>query len=207
MLFRSDFIAEDDEIEKLDEIEELNETEEFSEEPKGQEDEDLELVTEDEEITEDDNPKEEEVENTFVKEEMKLPVEGKLGTPFTTDSLVYSETLEAWSGHKGIDIFAKEGSSVVATLAGKVTEVYKDDLWGIVILVDHGNGLMTKYANLSTDEMVKEGQEVKKGDVISAVGKSAPIEMMMEPHLHFEVINDGICTDPKDYLPNLNYSK
>ncbi len=77
---------------------------------------------------------------------------------------------------------------------------------GIVIILDHGNGLMTKYANLSTGDMVQEGSQIGKGEVIGKVGKTASIEMMMKPHVHFEVIKDGISVDPKEYVPAFIYS-
>ncbi|HSH35345.1 M23 family metallopeptidase [Schnuerera sp.] len=139
-------------------------------------------------------------------ENMVEPVQGKLITDFTKDNLIYSQTLEEWTAHKGIDISADEGSQVVAALSGKVQEVYNDQLWGIVIILEHGNGLVTKYANLSEEDMVKEGTQVNKGDVIGKVGKTASIEMMMEPHIHFEVIKDGICVDPKEHIPAFIYS-
>jgi len=126
-----------------------------------------------------------------------LPVDGSIITEYTSDKLVYSETLEAWIGHGGIDIKAEIGTPVKAALDGVVKEVYEDDLWGIVIVIDHGNQLETRYANLSTKEMVKVGAQVKQGDHISKVGDTAKIEMLMEPHLHFEVLKDGKLVDPR----------
>ena len=153
---------------------------------------------------------EEEVELEFVEEEdvevtkdvkqsmdWILPLEGPIITEFANDSLVYSKTLESWVGHKGIDIGAKEGTIVVASMDGVVERVYEDDLWGIVIVIDHGNKLKTRYSNLATKEMVKVGIRVKKGDRISKVGKTAKIEMLMEPHLHFEVIRNEEIIDPR----------
>ncbi|HZJ82389.1 MAG TPA: M23 family metallopeptidase [Clostridia bacterium] len=179
----------------------------MAEESEEQEEQEESTLMEDEEETdldfvEDENPP----AIPSVEEGMMVPVEGKIGMDFTTDGLIYSETLEEWTSHKGIDIFAQEGSEVKAVLPGEVIEVYEDPLWGIVIIIDHGNGLMTKYANLSTKETTKEGLKVTKGQVINRVGKSASIEMMMEPHIHFEVIKDGVSADPKDYLPMLSYS-
>lgn len=126
-----------------------------------------------------------------------LPIEGPIITEFTHDSLIYSDTLESWVGHKAIDIGAKEGTTVVASMDGVVKEVYEDELWGIVIVIDHGNDLKTRYANLATKEMVKVGVNVRKGDHISKVGKTAKIEMLMEPHLHFEVIKNEEIVDPR----------
>ena len=126
-----------------------------------------------------------------------LPIEGSVITEFTRDSLIYSDTLESWVGHKAIDIAAKEGSPVVAAMDGVIKEVYEDELWGIVIVIDHGNNLKTRYANLSTKEMVKPGIDVKKGDHISKVGRTAKIEMLMEPHLHFELMKNEEIIDPR----------
>lgn len=131
------------------------------------------------------------------KNSIILPVDGPIITEYTSNSLVYSETLEAWVGHGAIDIEAELGTPVKAALDGVVKEVYEDDLWGIVIVIDHGNQLETKYANLMTKEMVKEGGKVKQGDHISKVGNTAKIEMLMKPHLHFEVRKDGKLVDPR----------
>lgn len=170
-------------VEALGQTEEAPEIEEEKEED-GEED--LKFVTE---------------EEPPIEEYMLPPVDGKLGTAFTTDNLIYSETLEEWTSHKGIDIMAQEGTEVRAALSGTVMEVYEDELWGIVIIMDHGGGLMTKYANLSTKDMVREGQKVGKGEPISKVGKTAPVEMMMESHIHFEIIKDGINIDPLKVSP------
>lgn len=189
-----ELIVEEEETEEIEEVE-LEEAEEAELNEEVEEEVTVEPVPEEIETT----------ANSNNVETMIAPVDGKVGGKFTTDNLVYSSTLDEWTSHKGIDIFAKEGTEVKAALSGKITEVYEDDLWGIVILIDHGEGLMTKYANLSTSEMIEEGVRVNKGDVISKVGKSAPIEMMMESHIHFEVIKDGICVDPKNYIAGLDY--
>lgn len=158
-----------------------------------------------------DEGEEEEVEIEFVEEEEDLevimeidenkdwilPIEGSVITEFTRDSLIYSDTLESWVGHKAIDIAAKEGTVVVAAMDGVIKEVYEDELWGIVIVIDHGNNLKTRYANLATKEMVKVGISVKKGDHISKVGRTAKIEMLMEPHLHFELMKNEEIIDPR----------
>lgn len=129
-----------------------------------------------------------------------MPVDGEEITKYTKDVLVYSETLESWVGHGGIDIKAEEGSVVKSILPGRVKEVYEDKLWGIVIVIDHGNGLESKYANLQTDQMVEKDIKVERGDHIAKVGKTAKIEMHLEPHLHFEVRKDGKLIDPRSII-------
>lgn len=150
-----------------------------------------ELEFEDDEYEEKDANLVEEAKTIF------LPIEGAIITDYTSDSLIYSETLEAWVGHGGIDIEASEGTIVKAAADGVVKEVYEDELWGIVILIDHGGDLQTRYSGLGTKEMIKVGSNVKKGDHISKVGNTAKIEMLMKPHLHFEVIKNGKLVDPR----------
>lgn len=134
---------------------------------------------------------------------MIMPVIGTISMDYAEDKLVYSKTLEQWTTHNGIDIKAREGSVVKAVLDGTITQIKKDHALGIVITIEHGNGLVTRYGNLSTDEMVTIGQKVKQGDPISGVGKGAGFELAQGPHLHFEVIKDGKNVDPKLYLPKL----
>lgn len=142
------------------------------------------------------------VEETVTsKTESIWPVQGKVITEFTKDKLIYSETLDEWRGHSGIDINADLGEKVVVVLDGTVTKVFEDTLWGKTIVVDHGNGLESKYCNLGTLEMVKEGLELRQGDNIATVGKSAQIESAMEPHLHFELINNQKSVDPRSIIP------
>lgn len=140
-------------------------------------------------------------------ETMVKPVDGEIGLNFTSGNLIYSKTLEEWTNHNGIDILASEGTEVRAALAGTITEVYRDELWGIVIIIDHGNGLLTKYANLSEGTQVMEGSNVNKGDIIGTIGQTAPIEMLEKPHLHFEVIESGINQNPLNYLPKFSFNK
>lgn len=135
-----------------------------------------------------------------VTEKMMMPVEGEIITGYVNDSLIYSETLDEWRTHLGIDIKAPLREKVKAPLGGVIKSVYEDELWGKVIVIDHGNGLESKLANLGTLEMVKEGLEVLKGDHIGTVGKTANIESKMEDHLHFELIKDGKNIDPRSII-------
>lgn len=129
--------------------------------------------------------------------EALLPVQGEIITELTGDKLEYSKTLDEWRSHNGIDIKAKAGTKVVAPLDGTIKEVFTDDLWGITIIIDHGDGLESKLSNLGTMEMVKSGISVKKGDYISTVGNTATIEMAMEEHIHFEASKEGKIIDPR----------
>lgn len=166
-------------------------------------DEDNQEIEEVEENDVDDLEFEEESEDCDVVESYNaivLPLDGPIITDYTSNSLIYSETLEAWVGHDGLDIKANEGTIVRAAADGVIKEVYEDELWGIVIVIDHNNELLTRYSSLLTKDMVKVGTQVKKGDHISKVGRTAKVEMLMEPHLHFEVIKNGKIVDPRSII-------
>ena len=99
--------------------------------------------------------------------------------------------------HKGVDFKAPMGTEVVATSDG-VVEMVKSNAsgYGNHIVIKHDDHYKTLYAQLSRMD-VKEGDQVKKGQVIGAVGSSG---FSTGPHLHYEVIKDGTHQDPKDYL-------
>lgn len=98
--------------------------------------------------------------------------------------------------HDGLDIKAPKGAKIIAPGDGVVTEAtdYYNDRpsWGKVVVVDHGRGLVTRYAHLDSYS-VKKGQTIKAGDVIAKVGDSGT---GTGPHLHFETLRNGEAIDP-----------
>lgn len=131
---------------------------------------------------------------------MQMPVIGDIIQDFAQNSLIYSKTLEQWTVHLGIDIASERGSPVKAALGGTIENIYNDPMHGITIIIDNGEGIKTKYCNLSADNMVKKGAKINKGDVISGVGNTAIFESVEQSHLHFEVIKDGVNVNPKNYM-------
>jgi len=134
------------------------------------------------------------------KLKMIYPVQGEVLRPYAMDELVYSNTLKEWTTHPGMDIESFLGAEVKAAMSGVVEAIVEDPLMGIMITIDHGNGVKTRYANLSTANMVVEGQEVKAGQVISGVGRTAGTEILDPAHLHFELIIDEKHVNPAEYL-------
>lgn len=132
--------------------------------------------------------------------EFTIPVEGEKIRSFAKDSLIYSETLEEWVTHLGIDIKADRTTVVNAAEAGTVSSIKNDPRYGLTVVIEHTNGFKTVYSNLLTTEFVLEGQVVEKGQAIGTVGNSASFEIVDEPHLHFEIIKDGENLDPNIYL-------
>ena len=98
--------------------------------------------------------------------------------------------------HSGIDIPADQGAVILAAADGTVTEVGFDRERGNYLILDHGDGLTTLYAQCRNVE-TKEGDTVKAGEMIAAVGSTG---MSTGPHLHFEVRQDGQAQNPVAYF-------
>lgn len=141
------------------------------------------------------NKKQENKELSFIK-----PVEGEISKEYAKDNLVYSETLKEWTTHLGIDIKADKTTVVKAAEAGTIKSIKNDPRYGLTIVIDHGNGYESVYANLLTSEFVVENEKVEKGQSIGTVGNTAVFEIADEPHLHFEIQKDSIQVDPNLYI-------
>ena len=140
-------------------------------------------------------------ETQEVKElSLQRPVEGEIVREFAQDNLVYSETLEEWVTHNGIDIKADKTTVVKAAEAGVVKSIKNDPRYGLTIVIEHDDTYQTVYSNLLTSEFVVEGETVEKGQSIGTVGNSAVFEIADEPHLHFEILKDSIAIDPSIYI-------
>jgi len=129
------------------------------------------------------------------------PVNGPVIAAFSVEALLYDETMLDWRTHDGLDLAAEEGTRVLATAAGTVDKIYEDDLMGMTVVIDHGKGLSSLYANLSEDTEVAVGDEVYTGDIIGAVGRTAAAESGRDTHLHFALYQDGEPVNPEEYLP------
>lgn len=146
-------------------------------------------------------------QNNEKKEETKIvelnferPVEGEIVREFAIDNLVYSETLQEWTTHTGIDIKAEKTTVVKSAEEGTVKTIKNDPRYGLTVIVEHEGGYQTVYSNLLTSEFVVEGEKIKKGQSIGTVGNTAAFEIADEPHLHFEIIKDSVHIDPSIYL-------
>jgi murein DD-endopeptidase MepM/ murein hydrolase activator NlpD len=98
--------------------------------------------------------------------------------------------------HTGIDIGIPIGKNIVAAQSGKVIYSGWKGGYGKVVMIDHGGGIVTLYAHNSSI-LVKEGQQVKRGQAISKCGSTG---MSTGPHLHFEVRENGKFVDPLKYI-------
>jgi len=98
--------------------------------------------------------------------------------------------------HKGIDLAASQGTPIRSAKAGTVVIAEDAGNYGLLVKVDHGNGLETQYAHCAKT-YVEVGQRVEAGETIALVGSSGN---STGPHLHFEVISEGHNQNPEQYL-------
>ena len=129
------------------------------------------------------------------------PVIGTVIKSHSTTVPVFSNTLDEWRIHTGLDIMADEGADVLAAADGEVTGVYQDPMLGRTVEITHSDTHKTYYSNLDADTVfVKEGDAVKLGDKIGVIGDTTVSEMADEPHLHFEMFVSGVSVNPLDYF-------
>ena len=101
--------------------------------------------------------------------------------------------------HKGIDLASNKGNKIKTMAEGIVTKSGWGSGYGKVVEIDHGNGFKTKYAHLNAI-YVKKGQEVSKGQAIGEVGSTG---RSTGPHLHYEILYDGVPMDPMVFMKAL----
>jgi len=143
------------------------------------------------------------IEKEKIKDpEFKMPVEGEIMREFAKDKLTYSNTLEEWVTHNGIDIKAEKTTVVKASAPGCIKSIKNDPRYGLTVVIEHVNGFTSVYSNLLTAEFVVVGENVKEGQTIGTVGNTATFEIVDEPHLHFEILKNGENLDPELYIKN-----
>ena len=129
------------------------------------------------------------------------PVSGQIERSHSMEALAYDVTLSDWRTHDGIDIMAELGSEVKAAHCGSVESIENDDLYGITVVVSHGDGTRSVYSNLAESLAVSVGDWVEPGMLIGTIGGSALCEIGQASHLHFAISVDGKSVNPLNYLP------
>ena len=112
----------------------------------------------------------------------------------------YGRRMDPFTGqaamHRGIDIAAQPGAMVRATAEGVVTRAGFWGGYGLVVEIDHGDGLTSRYAHCSK-VLVGPGQRVKRGDRVARVGSTGKAT---GSHVHYEVIQNGLPQDPMKFI-------
>jgi murein DD-endopeptidase MepM/ murein hydrolase activator NlpD len=126
-----------------------------------------------------------------------MPTTGWLSSQFSLSR--FHPILHLNRPHEGIDLSAPMGAPIVAPAAGRVISVGNEPGYGNTFQIDHGNGIVTKFAHCSRI-VVHIGQQVTRGQLIATVGNTG---LATGPHLHYEVHVNGQPVDPLKYvLPN-----
>ncbi len=150
-------------------------------------------------------------EEIVSKEVIKKPVSKKItvgtGERFSLDFPVknnyyVSSDYGEWRGgysHQGMDIVSSYGNPIYASAGGTVIESgYSPYGWGYNVLIDHGNGIRTRYAHCSSLD-VSVGQKVVRGEKIAEIGMTGDASCN---HVHYEVYSGGVRINPHSYLVN-----
>ncbi len=118
------------------------------------------------------------------------PLIGRITSPFG----VWRKYL---GRHWGIDIAAPTGTPIIASRSGEVVFTGWRAFYGLTVLIYHGDGIATRYAHFSKI-LVSKGQWVEQGTIIGLCGSTG---YSTGPHLHFEIIINGVHVDPQKWLP------
>lgn len=153
-----------------------------------------------------------EPESSSVEEESKKPtvsyvrpVNGEVLKGYCMDSLVFSQTMQDYRTHNGVDLAAAIGTEVRAYTDGTVQSISNDPFMGTTVEILHEAGVVSVYKNLDEEipEGISVGTEVKAGTIIGKVGQSAILEIADEPHLHFELWMNGEIIDAEYEIKDL----
>lgn len=123
-----------------------------------------------------------------------MPTAGWLTSQFSRSR--FHPILHLSRPHEGIDVAAPMGAPVVAPAAGQVIFAGQEHGYGNVLQIDHGNGIVTKFAHLSRIN-VRTGERVTRGQTVAAVGNTG---LSTGPHLHYEIHVNGKVVDPLTYV-------
>ncbi|NLC07263.1 MAG: M23 family metallopeptidase [Syntrophomonadaceae bacterium] len=124
----------------------------------------------------------------------QAPVEGRLTSGFGLRTSPFGKKQEM---HTGIDLAAPYGTPIKAAGDGRVVFADTKPVYGLTVIIDHGRGMITHYGH-NSKLLVKEGEQVQKGDIIALMGSSG---RSTGPHLHFALEYNGEFINPVLLLP------
>lgn len=128
-----------------------------------------------------------------------LPSENKITKHYSGSDMVKNATTDDWRTHTGIDIAGEIGDPIKAVADGTVSGVRDDALWGTIVTVDHGNGIVSEYRGLGRGSTPDVGTKIKINDKVGNLGE-IPIEKADSVHLHFEIREKGELIDPEKVI-------
>ena len=124
-----------------------------------------------------------------------LPLGTQIIKDYSNGEMVKSKTMNDWRVHDGIDFKGEKGASVHAIQNGVVLSCEDDALWGTVVTIDHGKGMVARYCGLDENTKLLPETYVEKNQVIGKLG-TIPIESADGYHLHLEISVSDKIDDP-----------
>ncbi len=130
-----------------------------------------------------------------------MPTVGEISKDFSKDTLVFSETMNDYRTHCGVDFACEYGEPIKCFSDGSIESFENDPLNGMTMVVRHSDSLITRYCNLSTElpEGVEVGSIVRAGDSIAFAGDPGILECAEGCHLHFEIERDGMKVNLNEF--------
>lgn len=130
------------------------------------------------------------------------PVDGAVVKDYAMEVPVFSDTMQDWRVHDGVDLAAATGDAVYAAADGKIGKIWKDPMMGTSVTVIHDGGAVSLYQGLSEEFPVTltSGDIVTAGQVIGAAGDTALIECAEPSHVHYSLQINGVSVNPGDYM-------
>lgn len=140
--------------------------------------------------------------NNEVMPVLTPPVDAPVLKGYSGATPVFSYTMNDYRTHGGIDFLCVPGTEVRAAADGVICEVTDDPMMGVCVGISHTGGAVTRYCGLSEEslELMKVGDEVKRGQAIGSSGSTSLIESAEEDHLHFELKVNGSGENPADFM-------
>ncbi len=127
------------------------------------------------------------------------PVSLSIGADYSMGIPVFSETMNDYRTHNGVDFKGVKGESVKTTGKGTVVSVTKDALWGNTVTIDHGNGITSSISGLADEMLISVGSVLEERTIIGVVG-DIPVESEEDAHVHLEMRANGELVDPIEIL-------
>lgn len=134
------------------------------------------------------------------QEKMIWPVNGDILIPYSIDTPVYFKTLDQYKVNTSLYIASEVGSEVKVATEGIVEGYGYSQETGMTVTIYHGSGYKTIYGQLKKELLVKEGDLVKKGQLIGYIESPSEYHVLLEPHLYFKVMKDNDPVNPSDFI-------
>ncbi len=127
-----------------------------------------------------------------------LPLSNEVIQSYSDGKPVFSQTMNDWRVHNGVDFKGTAGQTVKALADGTVLSVEEDALWGKTVTIDHGFGIHSRYCGVNVGSL-KKGQTVKVGQAIGTLA-DIPCELTEGAHLHLEILVNDEYVNPVEAL-------